>query len=179
MAEYRFETLISGDDISKRVKELGAEITKDYEGQDIHCICVLKGAVQFMTELIKYIDNPNLTIDFMAVSSYGNEKESGGIVKIVKDLDEPITNRNVLIIEDILDTGCTLDKLTAIFKTRDPKSIKICTMLDKPSRREKDIYPDYVGFTIDNVFVLGHGLDYEDYLRNWRDVYKAIPIEEK
>ena len=178
MNKYQFKTLIDYETIMKRIKELGEQITNDYIGKEIHCICVLKGAVQFMTEIIKYIKNDNLTIDFMAVSSYGIEKESTGIVKIIKDLDEPLYGKNVLIVEDILDTGYTLDKLTAIFKTREPNSIKICTLLDKPSRRVKEIYPDYVGFSIENVFVLGHGLDFEEYYENCKDIYQATLSEE-
>ena len=167
MSNLDIKTLITNEQIKKRTRELGEQITKDYEGKDIHVICVLTGAIVFMTDLIKYIKNDKLTIDMMDVTSYGVEKrESTGHIKILKDLDAPIENRNVLIVEDIIDSGNTLKHLRDLLIKRNPKSIKCCTMLDKPTRREQDITPDYVGFTIENVFVLGYGLDYDEYYRN-------------
>ena len=167
MDELKIKTLITNEEIKKRTKELAQMITNDYKGKDIHVICVLTGAIIFMTDLINYIENDRLTIDMMDVTSYGVEKrESTGQIKILKDLDAPIEGKNVLIVEDIIDSGNTLKHLKDLLIKRNPKSIKCCTMLDKPMRREQDITPDYVGFTIENVFVLGYGLDYDEYYRN-------------
>ena len=167
MDKNDIKVLISNEEIEKRIKELGKQISEDYKGKDIHLICVLKGAIPFMTKLMRCIDNENLTMDCMSVTSYGVEqRQSTGVVKILKDLDDSITGKNVLIVEDILDTGRTLYYLRELFLQRKPNDIKICTMLDKPSRRETDVVADYVGFSIDNVFVLGYGLDYDEYYRN-------------
>nr|WP_330404431.1 hypoxanthine phosphoribosyltransferase [Vallitalea okinawensis] len=161
----KVDVLISQEELTARIKELGEQISKDYEGKELTLICVLKGGVMFMVDLAKEITVP-LTMDFMAVSSYGNEKVSSGIVKIVKDLDEPIEGKNLLIVEDIIDSGRTLHYLVNILKERKPESIKICTLLDKPEQRVVDVEVDYVGFTIPDKFVLGYGLDYEQFLRN-------------
>lgn len=161
----KIDVMISEEELSKRIKELGKQISEDYKDKDITVICVLKGGVMFMTDLAKEITVP-LTMDFMAVSSYGNEQVSTGIVKIVKDLDEPIEGKNLLIVEDIIDSGRTLSYLVKILKERKPESVKICTLLDKPEQRVVDVDVDYVGFTIPDKFVLGYGLDYEQYLRN-------------
>ena len=178
MANYDFIKMISEDEIAKRIDELSDKISNDYKGQNLHCVCVLKGAVIFMSQLLKKIKHDNLTIDYISVSSYGEGgRESSGVVKILKDIDSSIEGKNVLIVEDILDTGNTLDRLIAIFKTRNPNSIKICTLLDKPSRRLKPVNPDYAGFTIDNVFVLGYGLDFDEYYRNLPYVAKAVEKE--
>lgn len=159
------DVLISKEEIIERTRELGVQISEDYKGKDINLICVLKGGVMFMTDLAKEL-TPNVTLDFMAVSSYGNETSSSGIVKIVKDLDEAIEGKDVLIVEDIIDSGRTLSYLVQILKERKPNSIKIVTLLDKPDRRVVNVDVDYVGFTIPDHFVVGYGLDYMQYYRN-------------
>lgn len=158
-------TLISENELNNRVKALGAEISRDYEGKQVCVICVLKGGVMFMVDLAKQITAP-VTMDFMAVSSYGNETSSTGVVKIVKDLDESIEGKDVIIIEDIIDSGRTLSYLFQILKDRRPKSLKICTLLDKPERRLVDVEVQYVGFSIPDEFVVGYGLDYKQLYRN-------------
>ncbi len=159
------ETLISEEELSKRVSELGAQISKDYEGEELLVICVLKGGVMFMTDLVKKITVP-LTMDFMVVSSYGDEFKSSGVVKIVKDLDEAVQDKNILIVEDIIDSGRTLSYLSKMLSERNAKSIKICTLLNKKDERIADIEVDYSGFDIGNEFVIGYGLDYKQYYRN-------------
>ncbi len=159
------QVLISQEELSARTVELGKQLSKDYEGKEIHMICVLKGGVMFMSDLSKEISVP-VSMDFMAVSSYGNETSSSGIVKIVKDLDEAIEGKDVLIVEDIIDSGRTLSYLVQILNDRKPNSIKICTLLDKPDRRVVEVDVDYVGFEIPDLFVLGYGLDYEQFYRN-------------
>lgn len=160
------DVLISEEELMKRIKELGEQISEDYKGSEISMICVLKGGVMFMTDLSKEI-KPTMSMDFMAVSSYGNETSSTGVVKIVKDLDEPIEGRDVLIVEDIIDSGRTLSYLVKVLEDRNPKSIKIVTLLDKPDRRVVDVDVEYVGFTIPDLFVLGYGLD---YMQNYRNI---------
>lgn len=162
----KLKVLISQEDLEKRIKELAEEISRDYAGKEIDLVCILKGGVMFMTQLAKSITGCHVTMDFMSVSSYGNERVSSGRVKIVKDLDESIEGRDVLIVEDIIDSGRTLSHLLEMLGTRKPNSIKLCTMLDKPSRREVDVKVDYVGFTIEDKFVLGYGLDYDQFYRN-------------
>ena len=161
------KVLISEEEVDKRIRELGKMISADYKGKNIHMICVLKGGVFFMCELSKRID-PEIpvTMDFMSVSSYGNEQESSGVVKIVKDLDETLEGKDVLIVEDIIDSGRTLSHLMKILEARNPKSIKLCTLLDKPQRRVKNVDVDYVGFEIPDKFIIGYGLDYEQTCRN-------------
>ena len=149
----------------EKVKELGAQITKDYEGKEVHLICVLKGGVFFMCELAKRITVP-VSMDFMSVSSYGDGTASSGVVKIAKDLDETLEGKDVLIVEDIIDSGRTLYYLMDILSKRNPKSMKLCTLLDKPERRVKDVKVDYVGFNIPDEFVVGYGLDYAQRYRN-------------
>ena len=145
---------------------MGEQISRDYEGKEIHMICVLKGGAPFMCELAKRITCP-VSMDFMSVSSYGAGTKSSGIVKIVKDLDEPLEGKDVIIVEDIIDTGRTLSHLMDIFKQRKPNSIKLCTFLDKPDRRiVDDIKVDYMGFNIPDEFVVGYGLDYNQKYRN-------------
>ncbi len=164
---HNIKTLISAEKLNARIKELGEEISRDYaDKKDVHLICVLKGGVMFMVDLSKHIKGPLLSMDFMAVSSYGNEKTSTGVVKIVKDLDESIEGKDVIIVEDIIDSGRTLSYLVQILKDRNPNSVKICTLLDKPERRVIDVQVDYVGFSIPDEFVLGYGLDYEQKYRN-------------
>lgn len=157
--------LISKEDIEKRVCELGCQISADYQGDSIVMIGILRGAVVFFGDLAKEIKIP-VSMDFMAVSSYGSSTVSSGVVRIIHDLDENIEGRNVLIVEDIIDTGLTLHYLVENLKSRKPKSIKICCLLDKPSRRQSPIKPDYVGFEVPDEFVVGYGLDYNEMYRN-------------
>lgn len=159
------EVLVSTEDIEKRVKELGQEITKDYEGKDLMLVGILKGAAIFMSDLVRNIDIP-LTMDFMAVSSYGNSTESSGVVRIIKDLDTNIEDKHILIVEDIIDTGLTLSYLSDNLKKRGAKSVKICTLLDKPERRKVKVPVDYRGFIIPDEFVVGYGIDYAEKYRN-------------
>jgi len=163
----RIDVLYSEREIEEKVKELAKRIDEDYRDKPLHLICVLKGAAMFMCELAKHIQNPNLTMDFMAVSSYGDGTESSGIVRIVKDLDESIEGKNVLLVEDIVDTGRTLSHLTKLLGERNPASLAICTLLDKPDRRVvQDVSVDYSGFLIPDEFVVGYGLDFDQKYRN-------------
>lgn len=157
--------LISEEQLKERIKELGEQIAADYKGKDLVVIGILKGAILFLSDLIKEIDLP-LVIDFMAVSSYGSSTSSSGVVRILKDLDEDIEGKDVLIIEDIVDTGLTLNYLLGNLQARKPNSIKICCCLDKPSRRTAPVKVDYVGFEIEDEFVVGYGLDYAEKYRN-------------
>lgn len=159
----RVEIMLSEEEVDARISELGAQISKDYEGKDIHMICVLKGGSFFMCELAKRVTLP-VSIDFMSVSSYGGT-ESTGVVKIVQDLTEPVKDRQVLIVEDIVDSGRTLSYLAEMLNERGAEGVKICTLLDKPDRRVVDIKVDYIGFTIPDEFVVGYGLDYDQKYR--------------
>jgi hypoxanthine phosphoribosyltransferase len=159
------KALISEEKINVRINELAKQISKDYEGKSVHLICILKGSVFFSCDLAKRITVP-VTMDFMSVSSYGDEKVSSGRVRIVKDLDESIQDKHVIIIEDIIDSGRTLAYLNELLGSRSPASLNICTLLDKPDRRVVDVYVKYVGFEIPDEFVVGYGLDYEQGLRN-------------
>lgn len=164
MAE-RIDVLISKEEVEKRIAELGKIISEEYEGKEIHMICVLKGGVFFMCEFAKYITVP-VTMDFMSVSSYGDETSSSGVVKIVKDLDEPLEGKDVLVVEDIIDSGRTLSYLMEILEKRKPNSMRLCTLLDKPDRRVREVRVDHVGFEIPDEFVVGYGLDYKQRYRN-------------
>lgn len=158
--------LISEEDVAAKVKEIGAQITKDYEGKAVHLICVLKGGVFFTCELAKRIGVP-VSLDFMSVSSYGDDTKSSGVVKIIKDLDESIEGKDVLIVEDIIDSGRTLSYLLDVLKRRNPNSVKLCTLLDKPDRRVVEgVDVDYCCFNIPDEFVVGYGLDYAQKYRN-------------
>lgn len=159
------DVMIGKEEIHKRIQELGAEISRDYKGQSILAICVLKGAVLFMSDLIREL-NVETKIDFMAVSSYGASTESTGVVRILKDLDTNIEGENVVIVEDIIDSGLTLKYLKDYLMARNPKSLKICTLLDKPERRKAPVTADYIGFTIENKFIVGYGLDFNQLYRN-------------
>ena len=162
----KVDVLISEKEIENRILEIADRINKDYEGEELTLICVLKGGVMFMCDLAKKL-NLNVRLDFMSVSSYGSQTKSSGVVKIIKDLDDSIDGKNVLVVEDIIDSGNTLSYLMDILKKRGPKSIKLCTLLDKPSRREKkDVFVDYVCFEIEDKFVVGYGLDYDQRYRN-------------
>ena len=165
MHEDIAEILITEEGIRERTQELGARISEDYAGKDLMLICVLKGGFMFLSDLLRAISVP-LSVDFMATSSYGAETESSGVVRILKDLDVPIEGRNILIVEDIIDTGHTLDYLLRILGERQPASLRICTLLNKPDRRETDIKIDYLGFNIPNEFVVGYGLDFDELYRN-------------
>lgn len=164
MAE-RVSVLISKEEVAEKIQKMAAQISKDYEGREIRLICVLKGGVFFMTELSKYITEP-CSLDFMSVSSYGDGTSSSGRVRIIKDLDEPIEGKDVLVVEDIIDSGRTLSYLMKVLEQRNPKSLKLCTLLDKPDRREVEVAVDYTGFQIPDAFVVGYGLDYQQKYRN-------------
>ena len=160
----KIKVLLSEEEVDARIKQIAAQISRDYAGREIHLICVLKGGVFFTCELAKRITVP-VSLDFMSVSSYGDDTKSSGVVKIVKDLDQPLIGKDVLIVEDIIDSGRTLSYLIEILKRR-PNSIKICTLLDKPERRVKDVKVDYCCFNIPDEFVVGYGLDYAQKYRN-------------
>lgn len=163
--EDKINVLISKEEVDKKIHELGEQISKDYAGKELHLICILKGGVFITCELAKSISLP-LSLDFMSVSSYGDDTVSSGRVKIVKDLDDPIEGKDVLIVEDIIDSGNTLQYLLDLLGTRKPNSIKICTLLDKPDRRVTEVNVDYIGFQIPDKFVVGYGLDYAQKYRN-------------
>ena len=162
----KIRVLLPEEDVNKRISEVAEQISKDYEGKQIHLICILKGGVFFTCELAKRITVP-VTMDFMSVSSYGDDTKSSGVVRIVKDLDESLADKEVLIVEDIIDSGRTLAYLMEVLKQRGPKSIHLCTLLDKPERRvKKQVKVDYTCFTIPDEFVVGYGLDYAQKYRN-------------
>ncbi|MBC7342133.1 MAG: hypoxanthine phosphoribosyltransferase [Clostridia bacterium] len=157
--------LIGAEEIQKKVAELGQKITEDYLGKDLLVVGILKGAIIFLSDLVRHINIP-LTLDFVAVTSYGTSTSSSGVVRILKDLDTPVEGRHVLIVEDIVDTGLTLRYLVRTLQARRPASIRTCTFLDKPSRRTVKMHPDYNGFEIPDVFVVGYGLDYAEKYRH-------------
>ncbi|MDD3402316.1 MAG: hypoxanthine phosphoribosyltransferase [Hespellia sp.] len=164
MAET-IKVLVPEEEVDRKVRELGAQISKEYEGKQVHLICVLKGGVFFMCELAKRITVP-VTMDFMNVSSYGDATESSGVIRIAKDLDETLEGKDVIVVEDIIDSGRTLSYLLDVLAKRKPASMKLCTLLDKPDRRVKEVKVDYVGFNIPDEFVVGYGLDYAQKYRN-------------
>ncbi len=164
MAE-QIEVLFSEEEVNKKIREIGEQISKDYAGKKIHLVCVLKGASFFTCELAKRITVP-VSLDFMSVSSYGSDTSSSGVVRIMKDLDESITDRNVLVVEDIVDSGRTLSYLLEMLKQRGAADVKLCALLDKPERRVVDVKVDYIGFQIPDEFVVGYGLDYDQKYRN-------------
>ncbi len=159
------DVMISKEEIENKVYELAKQIEKDYEGEEIVVVGILKGASVFVSDLIRNIDL-DVKIDFMSVSSYGNSTESSGTVKILKDLDMDIKDKNVLVVEDIIDSGLTLSNLVKALETRKPKSLKLCTLLDKPKRRTVDIPVDYIGFEIEDKFIVGYGIDWAEKYRN-------------
>jgi len=167
--------LIAEDVLQAKVAELGAKITKDYKGKDLLLVCVLKGAAIFVSDLMRHIDLP-LDIDFMAISSYGSNTKSTGVVRILKDLNASIEGRHVLIVEDIIDSGLTLSYMVENLKSRGPKSVEVCTILDKPDRRTIPLDIKYTGFQVPDEFVVGYGLDYAEKYRNLP--YIAILMEE-
>lgn len=161
----KINVMIPEEKLRLRIQEMGTQISRDYEGKQIHLICVLKGGVFFTTELAKHISVP-VSFDFMAVSSYGDETVSSGRIKIIKDLDDPVEDKDVLIVEDIVDSGRTLSHLMELIRNRRPASLKLCTLLDKPDRRVTDVKVDYTGYEIPDAFVVGYGLDYRQNYRN-------------
>lgn len=164
MAE-RVEVLLSEEEVNARIRQIGEQISRDYEGKELHLVCILKGASFFTCELAKRITVP-VSLDFMSVSSYGASSESSGVVKIVKDLDEPLEGKHVLVVEDIVDTCRTLDYLLSLMRSRGAEDVKLCALLDKPDRRVVDVKADYTGFQIPDEFVVGYGLDYAQRYRN-------------
>jgi hypoxanthine phosphoribosyltransferase len=175
MREKVEKVLISENELANKIKEMGKAMTKDYKGKDLFVVGVLKGANIFMSDLIRKIDLP-MQIDFMAVSSYGMSTESSGTVRILKDLDFSIEGKDVLIVEDIIDSGLTLKYLTRILMERKPSSLKICTLLDKPDRRKVELIVDYIGFKIPDAFIVGYGIDFAESYRNLP--YVAVLKEE-
>ncbi len=165
MKEDVLRVLLSEDEIREKVRELGGKITADYKNSNLMLVTVLKGAVVFLADLMRQIDVP-AEIDFMVVSSYGSGVKSSGVVKIVKDLDVPLAGKDILIVEDILDSGLTLSYIKELLERRGPRSIRIATLLDKPSRRKVDLQADYIGFSVPDEFVIGYGLDYDEKYRN-------------
>lgn len=159
------EILLDRETIDKRVQELGAQLTLDYAGKEVVMIGILKGAIVFYADLARAMD-VYMKMDFMGISSYGDAQKTSGIVRITKDIDSSITGKHVIIAEDIMDSGLTLSHLIRLLHERKPKSIRVCCLLDKPSRRECNLTPDYCGFTIPNKFVVGYGLDYQGQYRN-------------
>lgn len=157
--------MISETEVAKRIEEMGRQISEEYAGKQIHLICILKGGVFFMCELAKRISVP-VSMDFMSVGSYGDGTASSGVVRLVKDLDESLEGKDVLVVEDIIDSGRTLYYLLDVLKKRRPNSMRLCTLLDKPDRRVRDVKVDYVGFEIPDEFVVGYGLDYAQKYRN-------------
>lgn len=161
----RVRVLLTEEEVDKKIQEIGEQISKDYAGKQVHLVCVLKGGSFFMCELAKRITVP-VSLDFMSVSSYGADTKSSGVVKIVKDLDEPLVGKDVIVIEDIVDSGRTLSYLLDMLQDRGPQSMRLCTLLDKPDRRVVDVKVDYTGFQIPDEFVVGYGLDYDQRYRN-------------
>ena len=161
----KIKVLLSEEEVDARIKQIAAQISRDYAGREIHLICVLKGGVFFTCELAKRITVP-VSLDFMSVSSYGDDTKSSGVVRLAKDLDESIENKEVLIVEDIIDSGNTLYYLMDVLRQRKPASLRLCTLLDKPDRRVKDVHVDWTGFEIPDEFVVGYGLDYAQKYRN-------------
>ena len=164
MAE-KIRVLLTEETVDARIREIGEQISRDYAGKQVHLVCELNGGSFFMCELAKRITVP-VSMDFMSVSSYGSETKSSGVVRIVKDLDEPLKDKEVIIIEDIVDSGRTLSYLIEMLRDRQPRSLSLCTLLDKPERRGVDVHVDYTGFRIPDEFVVGYGLDYDQKYRN-------------
>ena len=161
----RIVTMISAEQIAARVKELGAQIAAEYKGRNLALVVVLKGSFIFASDLCRAIEN-DVRIDFLGVRSYGEGTESSGVVQIIQDLSKPIANEDVLIVEDIVDTGLTIAHLMDLFRTRNPRSVKVCSLLHKPARAKVNVNIDYLGFTIEDKFVVGYGLDFAERYRN-------------
>ncbi|MBR0132742.1 MAG: hypoxanthine phosphoribosyltransferase [Lachnospiraceae bacterium] len=163
----RISVLIEEEKVQSRVNEIARQISRDYKDEEVHLICILKGSLFFTADLAKRIESP-VTVDFISVSSYGDGTESSGRIKIIKDLDDNIAGKNVIVVEDIIDSGRTLSFLMEMLKVRGPKSLKLCTFLNKPERRVVDVDVDYIGFDIPDKFVVGYGMDYAQK-------YRALP----
>ena len=163
--EDKIRVLLTEEEVNEKIKKIGEQVSKDYAGKSVHMICVLKGGVFFTCELAKRLNMP-VSMDFMCVGSYGDGTKSSGVVRIAKDLDESIEGKDVLIVEDIIDSGNTLYYLMDVLQRRKPASLHLCTLLDKPDRRVKDVKVDYTGFEIPDEFVVGYGLDYAQKYRN-------------
>jgi hypoxanthine phosphoribosyltransferase len=159
------ETLVEAEALQRRVRELGQEVSRDYDGRDLLMVCVLKGAVFFLSDLMRHVDVP-CELDFMAVASYGSATDSSGVVRILKDLEAPIEGRHVLIVEDIVDSGLTLQYLLRSLGARNPASVEVCALLTKPARRKVELPVRYVGFEIPDCFAIGYGLDHDERYRN-------------
>lgn len=171
--KHHVEVLLTEEQVDARISEIGAQISRDYEGKEVHLVCVLKGGTFFTCELAKRISVP-VSLDFMSVSSYGSDTKSSGVVRIVKDLDEPLRGKDVIVVEDIVDSGRTLSYLLEMLKDRGPASLKLCTLLDKPERRVTDVKVDYTGFRVPDEFVVGYGLDYDQKYRNLPYIGKVV-----
>lgn len=171
----KFEVLVSKEQLAAKTAELGKKITEDYKGKELVLVGVLKGGFIFLADLARHIDM-NVTIDFISVSSYGNSTESSGVVKIIKDIDSDVTGKHVLIVEDLIDTGLTLNYLKELFNTKGCASVKLAAIMDKPDRRRVDLKVDYVGIEIPDEFVVGYGLDYAGKYRNLPEVYAVKEI---
>ena len=156
---------LTEEQLDKRIAEIGAEITEKFKGESVYLVCILRGSIFFTTELAKRIDLP-VEIDFMSVSSYGAETVSSGVINIKKDLEGSIEGKNVIVVEDIIDSGNTLSRLLQLFKSRNPKTLTLCTLLDKPARRETEVAVDYTGFVVPDKFIVGYGLDWDQKYRN-------------
>lgn len=166
--------LISKEQLQGKIREIGEKISRDYEGEELVLIGVLKGGFVFLADLMREISNP-LELDFISVSSYGASTKTSGVVRMIKDVDIDVKDKNILIVEDIVDTGLTLKYIKELFEARGPKSVRVCTALDKPSRRRVELVPEYCGFEIPDEFVVGYGLDYNNKYRNIPDVYVLHP----
>ena len=176
MIEHRIEVMISEQEIAQKVAELGQKIQAHYQNsENLLMVALLRGSAIFMSDLCRAVDLP-MSIDFMTASSYGNSTQSNRDVKIIQDLSESIEGRDVIIVEDIIDTGNTLSKVVDMLKLREPKSLTLCTLLDKPSRREGDVHVDWIGFSIPDEFVVGYGIDYAQKYRNLPYVAKVVPL---
>lgn len=171
--KLKIEKMISEEEIAKRTKELAKEIENDYRGKELVCVGLLKGSIMFMAELLKNIEI-ELAMDFMKVSSYHGGMDSTGVVKILKDVDMDISGKDVLIIEDIIDTGLTLENVKKFLMAKQPKSLKVCSLLDKPCRRKVEMKGEYIGFEIPDEFVIGYGLDYDELYRNLPYIGKVV-----
>jgi len=163
--DANISVLISEEQVNARIAEIGAELTERFKGESVYLICILRGSIFFTTELAKRIDLP-MEIDFMTVSSYGAETVSSGVINIKKDLEGSIEGKNVIVVEDIIDSGNTLSRLLQLFKSRKPKTLTLCTLLDKPARRETQVPVDYTGFVVPDKFIVGYGLDWDQKYRN-------------
>ncbi len=163
--EANISVYLTEEQINTRIAEIGAELTEKFKGESVFLICILRGSIFFTTELAKRIDLP-MEIDFMTVSSYGAETVSSGVINIKKDLDSSIEGKNVIVVEDIIDSGNTLSRLLQLFKSRNPKTLTLCTLLDKPARRETEVPVDYTGFVVPDKFIVGYGLDWDQKYRN-------------